>query len=177
MEPNAVLESEPLDLILFPEPETPGKEPFKVDSLDKANWTAARILQSEERIQKRLSIATEYKNRIDEWLTHSNKEDQESVEFLSSLLRPFVEDEVAKQRSKTVRLLGANASLRKSPEKINITTPDMALNFCELHHPEAVIVTKELSKSELKKLFEKGELIPGVFLDGSSTNLYLKPAD
>jgi hypothetical protein len=177
MEPNTILEAESLDLILFPEPEASGKEPFKVNTLDKANWTARKILQAEERIQRRMAIATEYKNRIDEWLARSNKGDTESVEFLTQLLRPFVEEQVADQRSKTVRLLGANASLRKNPEKINITNPEMALTFCELNHPEAVIVKKELSKTELRKLFEKGELVPGVFLDGGSTNLYLKPSD
>jgi hypothetical protein len=53
----------------------------------------------------------------------------------------------------------------------------MAMAFCEINHPEAIIIKKELSKSELKKLFENGELIPGVFLDGGATKLYLKPAE
>jgi hypothetical protein len=166
-----------LDVILFQDPRTPAKEPFTVDSLDKANWTARKIIQAEERIQKRLAMAEEYKSRIDVWLNHANKADTESVEFLSSLLRPFVENEVKAQRSKTVRLLGVNASLRKLPEKIELTNPEMALNFCELHHPEALIIKKDLSRAELKKLFQQGELIPGVLLSGGATNLYLRPTD
>ena len=166
----------PLDVILFQDPPRPTKEPFSVDSLDKANWTARKIIQAEARVQSRLAIAVEYKHRIDEWLEHASREDKDSVEFLSSLLRPFVEDEVRRQRSKTVRLLGVNASLRKTPEKIEITNPDMALAFCELNHPEALIVKKDLSKSELKRLFQSGELIPGVLLSGGAVNLYLKPS-
>ena len=165
-----------LDVILFQEPPAPSKEPFTVDNLDKANWTARKIIQAEERIQKRMAKAEEYKAKIDEWLSQANKEDEESLEFLTSLLRPFVEDEVKRQRNKTVRLLGVNASLRKLPEKVELTNPEMALNFCELHHPEALIVKKELSKSELKKLFQNGDLIPGVLLSGCATNLYLKPS-
>jgi len=165
-----------LDVILFQESHAPSKEPFTVDTLDKANWTARKILQAEERIQRRMAMAEEYKARIDDWLAQANKEDAESVDFLTNLMRPFVEDEVKRQRSKTVRLLGVNASLRKLPEKIELTNPEMALNFCELHHPEALIVRKELAKSELKKLFQNGELIPGVFLIGGATNLYLKPS-
>ena len=165
-----------LDVVLFQEPPTPAKEPFAVDTLDKANWAARKIIQAEERIQKRMAMAEEYKTRIEEWLAQANKEDAESVEFLSSLLRPFVENEVKAQRSKTIRLLGVNASLRKLPEKIELTNPEMAMNFCELHHPEALIVKKELSKAELKKLFQNGELIPGVLLSGGATNLYLKPS-
>ena len=40
--------------------------PFTVDSLSKASWAAARILEAQERIAQRTELARSYKARIDE---------------------------------------------------------------------------------------------------------------
>ncbi len=167
-----------MDELIFDKEKLREPQPFQVDSLDKANWAVCKIIQAERRIQERNQIADTYKQKINEWLRQSNQEDKKSIDFLTSLLRPFVEQEVAKQkRIRNIKLLGATVGLRKQPEKIEIIDIDLALGFCEENHPEALIIKKELSKTELKKLYGKGEIIPGVLIVRNASEFYIKSDD
>jgi hypothetical protein len=157
--------------------EASAAEPFKIDSMDKASWAAAKVLEAQARIEKRSELARSYKARIDAWLDSANQADLESVAFLTTLLRPYVETAIAQQhRSRSLLLVSATVSLRKLPDRLDITDSAAALAYCEVEHPEAVIVKKELSKSVLKKLALDGTAIPGVAMELGSSELYVKPS-
>jgi phage host-nuclease inhibitor protein Gam len=174
-----------LPTVLFPEfnipipsdTEAPATEQFTIDSLTKASWATARILEAEERITQRSSLAKDYKDRIDAWLVTANTQDNNSISYLSFLLQPYVESEVAKlHKSKTISLPTGSISLRKLPERLDITNPTAALAYCEAEHPEAVIIKKELDKSILKDLIlRQAEPIPGVDAELGAEKLYVKP--
>jgi len=69
---------------------------FIVNDPSKASWAIARILESEASIAQRSLLAESYKARIDQWLDSANKQDIDSISYLSFLLEPYVKDEVAK---------------------------------------------------------------------------------
>jgi len=157
--------------------EAPAAEPFKIDSMDKASWAASKVLEAQARIDQRSELARSYKARIDAWLDSSNQADLESVNFLTSLLRPYVETAIAQQhRSRSLLLVSATVSLRKLPDRLDITDPTAALAYCEVEHPEAVIVKKELARTVLKKLVLDGTAIPGVAMELGADELYVKPS-
>jgi len=158
--------------------EAPAPEPFKIDSMDKAAWAASKVLEAQARIDQRSELARAYKARIDAWLDSSNQADLESVDFLTSLLRPYVETVITQQhRSRSILLVSATVSLRKLPDRLEITDSAAALAYCEVEHPEAVIIKKELSRSVLKKLALDGTAIPGVAMELGADELYVKPSN
>lgn len=166
---------------LSPVPSDPTDAPdtvaqaFIVDSLAKADWCVSRVLDAEGRIARRASLASELHARIDAWLTKASAADNDSISYLSSLLRPYVESEVSMQRrSRSLILPSGVAQLRKLPDRLDIVDKDAALSYCESSHPEAVVVRKDLSKTELKRLVFSGEAIPGVSAELGSDELYVR---
>jgi hypothetical protein len=190
---SASLQSAPLDLpplsdILYPDffapvpvPTEPGSPPpapaFVVDSIAKADWAVRRILDAQARIDSRADLASELHARVDAWLTKANAPDNDSIVYISSLLRPFAEAEIAKQhRSRSLFLPSGTAQLRKLPDRLSIDDAEAAISFCETQHPSVVIVKKDISRAELKRIiFSDGDAIPGVTAELGSTELYIKP--
>ena len=116
-----------------------------------------------------------YKTRIDQWLEEASKPDTDTIDTLSTFLEPYLRHELESiHRRKSIKLLGATIGFRTLPKKVDIINPDQAIDFCENNHPEAVIIKKDLSRSELRKLAESGTLIPGVVLDGATERFYVK---
>lgn len=187
-EPTPLALAEPgqlpsLSNVLFPDfsipstnAEAPAAEPFTVDSLSKASWCASRILEAQVRVDQRVELARSYKARIDAWLSDANSSDLDSIDYLSGLLKPWVESEVSKQRrSRSVLLPTATAQLRKLPDRIDIVDRDAALAYCKANHPEAVVVREDISKTAVRSLiFTEGEAIPGVEAELGRDELYIK---
>jgi hypothetical protein len=171
-----------LSTILFPDfdnpiAESPAAEGFTIDSLDKASWAVSKILEAEARMANRAGLAREFKNRIEQWLESANRQDSDSVSYLSFLLEPYVQNEVSKlHNSKSLSLPTGIAQLRKLPDRLEIQDSATALAYCEDVHPEAVITRKELDKSILKDLILKqAEPVPGVEAELGAEKLYVKP--
>ena len=182
------LDLPPLSDILYPDffapvpvPAEAGSAPaapaFLVDSIAKADWAVGRILDVQARIDSRAALASELHARVDAWLTKASGPDNDSIVYISSLLRPFAESEIAKQhRSRSLFLPSGTAQLRKMPDRLSIDDPEAAISYCEAQHPSAVIVKKDVSRTELKRLiFTDGEAIPGVTAELGSIELYIKP--
>ena len=166
-----------IQLPVSPEAEAATAEQFTIDNASKASWAIACILEAEERISRRKALADEYKARLDAWLDTACQPDNNTISYVSFLLEPYVRDEVSKlHKSKTLSLPTGTASMRKLPDRLEITDSDTALAYCETEHPEAVIVKKELNKSILKDLILKQtEPIPGIYAELGPDKLYIKP--
>ncbi|NCN05101.1 MAG: hypothetical protein GW949_05675 [Spirochaetales bacterium] len=150
-------------------------EHFTIDSPEKAAWAGRRIIDAEDRISKLKERTQIYKAQIDKWYEKAIREDLDSIEYLRYMIRPYVEEEVSHQhKSKTLHLPGISVQLRKKPDRIDVVDTETAISFCEMNHPDAVVVKKEVSKSYLKQLLSKGELIPGCDLIPGTQELYFK---
>ncbi len=151
--------------------------PFKITDISTASWAAAKVLAAQARMAERAELASTYKARIDAWLSDSNAHDEASAAYLSLLLRPFVETELSRtrSRSRTLHLPTASASLRKSPDHVSILDEAAAMAFLESHHPSAVVTKKTISLSTVRSLiFSEGEAVPGVEAELGRDSLYLK---
>jgi len=149
---------------------------FIVDSLAKADWCISRILDAEARIARRAALASELHARIDAWFQKASVVDNDSISYLSGLLRPFVESEVSMQRrSRSLVLPSGVAQLRKLPDKLDITNPEAAMAWAAENAPNAIIVRKEISRSVLKTLIvSQGEAVPGCEFSLGSDELYIR---
>jgi len=151
----------------FPTSTEPGSAPstaFVVDTVAKADWAIGRILSLEARMARRAELAIELHNRIDAWLAKAQAPDTDSAAYLTGLLRPYVEAELANQhRSRTLSLPSGMASLRRLPDRLEVTARAAPRAWGEPHAPEAVVSKKALSKTELNRLVLKAsEPVPGV---------------
>jgi hypothetical protein len=149
---------------------------FTIDSLSKADWAVARVLEAEARIARRAALASELHARIDAWLTKASASDNDSISCLTMLLRPYVESELATQRrSRSLVLPSGTAQLRKLPDRLDITNPEAAMSWASEHRPEAIVIRKELSKSVLKSvIFKEGDAVPGVSAELGPDELYVR---
>jgi len=173
-----------LSSVIYPDIEIPTSDPkasaaeqFVVDDFSTASWCASKIVDAQARIDQRSELARSYIERIRTWLSDANASDQDTVSYLSSLLRPFVESAVAQQhRSRSLIFVSAIASLRKLPDRLEITDPSAAMAYCKTHHPEAVVVREDISKSAVRSLiFTEGEAVPGVEAQLGHDELYIRP--
>jgi phage host-nuclease inhibitor protein Gam len=161
--------------VVFDDIPLPDRESFQVDTEEKAAWAASKFLAAANRIEERFRLADHYKAKIDDWLARANKEDEDSVDFMRMVLRPWVTAAVAaKSRSKTLKVLGARLSLRKNPDKVEITDQELALSFCEANLPEAVVVKRDVSKATLRQAIDGGLVVPGVELLPGAEELVIK---
>jgi phage host-nuclease inhibitor protein Gam len=152
--------------------------PFKITDISTASWAAAKVLAAQARMAERAELANRYKARIDAWLSDSNAHDEASAAYLSLLLKPYIEDELSRtrSRSRTLHLPTASASLRKSPDHVSVLDEAAAMAFLEAHHPAAIVTKKTISLSSLRTLiFSQGEAVPGVEAELGRDSLYLKP--
>jgi hypothetical protein len=152
--------------------------PFKITDISSASWAAAKVLAAQARMAERTELAQSYKARIDAWLVDSNTHDEASAAYLSLLLKPYIEAELSRtrSRSRTLHLPTASASLRKSPDHVSVLDEAAAMAFLEAHHPAAIVTKKTISLSTLRSLiFSQGEAVPGVEASLGSDSLYLKP--
>jgi phage host-nuclease inhibitor protein Gam len=152
--------------------------PFKITDISSASWAAAKVLAAQARIAERAELANRYKARIDAWLSDSNAHDDASATYLSLLLKPYIEAELSRtrSRSRTLHLPTASASLRKSPDHVSVLDEAAAMAFLESNHPAAIVTKKTISLSTLRSLiFTDGEAVPGVEAELGRDSLYLKP--
>jgi phage host-nuclease inhibitor protein Gam len=135
------------------------------------------VLFRSARVDQRADLAKSYIERIRSWLDSANAADIDSIDYLSSLLKPWVEAEVAKQRrSRSVLLPTGTAQLRKLPDKVEIVNLNAALAYCKENLPGLVITREDLSKTELKKAVFDGNAIPGVEAQLGRDELFIRPA-
>jgi hypothetical protein len=167
---------EPLPTFMF-DTDAPSEHGFSIDADDKATWAAQKIIQAENRIEKRQELANRYIMRITEWLTQANQPDVESVQYLKSLLKPWLTQALAQgSRLRSIKLLGATVGLRKRPDRVEIYDPDATMAWCEQKLPRAIVVKKDLSKTIIKDWLHTGQIIPGTNLAVGEDELTIKGA-
>lgn len=150
-------------------------ENFKIDSMDKAAWGAKKYLEALHRVEERSALVQQYRDKLDKWEQSANADDLSTVAYFQAQLRPWVESSLAKGvKGRSVLVPGARIGLRKKPDRVEITNPLVAFDACEKDFPHAIVVKKELSKTELKQVLLRGYAIPGVEIIEGGEDLTVK---
>lgn len=143
---------------------------FKVDSIEKANWVFRKIKALQENITQNNNLAEQEFNRIQAWKDKENKPLEDSIEYLSSLVKGYfinlrAEDPKAKLSTPYGKISTRKNTSWEYEEETVLTY--LASNGYE----ELIRVKKEVDKANLKKVFkngvntETGEVLPGVQIE------------
>lgn len=146
---------------------------FVVDSLEKALWAASKLDQAQKAIDDLTKTARLFHDRIQSWHTKTCEKYEQTISYMESLLRPFLNDKLSAVKAKSINLPGYRVGLRTSPAKVVIEDSISALAYLEKYVPQAVVISKDVSKTALKPLLTAGELIPGINLIPGETKLYV----
>lgn len=146
---------------------------FVVDSLEKALWAASKLDGAQKALDQLDKVARAFHDRIQSWHTKVASQYEQTVSYMESILRPFLADKLAGVKAKSIDLPGYRLGFRTSPGKVVVEDIPSAVAYLEKYVPQAVVISKEVSKSAVKPLLTAGELIPGVNLIPGETKLYV----
>jgi phage host-nuclease inhibitor protein Gam len=166
---------EPIDLekYIYGE-DKPDYTGFQVTDLSAADWAVRKAKAAEERMAQRQALADGYRYKIAEWLEQANKSDAETVAFMAGVLRPFVEEAVRGQKTKTVLIPSGKVGLRKAPDHIEIRDEAALMAILDAEHPECVRVKKEVNKAALKKVLQEGGNMEEAAIVEGEERLYIE---
>lgn len=151
------------------------KEEFTVDSTQKADWAIAKIAQAKKRIDQRKQFVKASKEKLDNWFQKESVQDENAINYLEFKVEPYVREQIQGLKKKSLNLLAGTAGFRKGTEKLELFDEKAVLDYCKEHHPEALEV--KVSKSEVKKLLQKGIKVPGATLEEARDSFYVRPND
>lgn len=152
------------------------KKSFAVTDYGSGNWAVSKAMDATTEIVRLQVQAEAWHQQIGAWLAKATAEYTRSVEYMESLLRPFVTEELKGKKSRHVTFPAGEAGFRKSPDRLDITDEAVALMWAKANCPEAVKVTETVQKTPLKKRIEStGEMPDGVKLVPGEERFYIKP--
>lgn len=143
------------------------KEEFRVSDLQGATWAFRKLRAIEEKQKEITAIATEEKQRIDEWLSNESKSLNDDKAYFEGLLSAYYIEEKAKDKKFKLSTPYGKVTSRKT-EKYIYEDVQAIMDYCNMNELDVIRVKEELDKSAFKKICkggvnqETGEVVPGV---------------
>lgn len=143
------------------------KEEFRVSDLQGATWVFRKLRAIEEKQKEIAAIATEEKQRIDEWLSNESKSLNDDKAYFEGLLSAYYIEEKAKDKKFKLSTPYGKVTSRKT-EKYIYEDVQAIMDYCNMNELDVIRVKEELDKSAFKKICkggvnqETGEVVPGV---------------
>ena len=143
---------------------------FEVRDLSAANWAAGKIVQANSKKAEIEAVAAEMHRKIDAWAEDAKK--THDTGYLEEMLREWTYNEIQGEKRRSVKLFGATAGFRKSPDRVDVLDENQAIEYCTAYHPDLVRekVTYSLDKKMVK---DTGEIIPGVEIHPGVEKFYI----
>lgn len=111
------------------------------------------------------------KQRLDEYLSKVNSEQDASINYFTNLLQPFAEQELEGSRKRTLDLPSGKLSFRKQAPLFEVADDEL-MDFVKEQAPEYIQVTESVDWKNFKTTLtvtedgrcvtEDGQLVPGV---------------
>jgi hypothetical protein len=151
--------------------ETPQKEAFIVDDLNKATWAMRKLREVVVHLEANVEIAKAEKARIDAWLEEVNKPLLSEREFFEGHLTMYLRKQRQEDDSiKTISTPYGKITSRATQPKWDFT--DELTDWLLNHNDNLVRIKYEVDKTELKKSYEvegdkaidpkTGEVVPHI---------------
>jgi len=150
------------------------REGFTVDSADKADWAISKAVSAQAEIDKLNDLHDEYVARIALWYQSAIKEHKSTIEYMESLVKPWLQAELVDSKKRSISLPSGVAGLRKLQPKLEVIDEKLALESCRASHPEAI--KESLRKSALNDILKAGELVDGCTVSPADNAFYIKGA-
>ena len=140
-------------------------ESFKVTSLQSASWCMSKVSTAAGKIANAQAMRDEAINRINAWFDEYTAGHAATIAAMEEFLAPWVDKEIADQKSKSVKLPNGVAGYRSMPESVIITDE------------EAVIAEAKAAGIEvhIKESVHKKDLKEYMYAGGKLDNAYILP--
>lgn len=90
---------------------------FIIDDLSKAEWATKKIIKYQNDIQSKIEQARKMKDNylaeVDNWLKSETEDAQRNIDSLSAMLQPFIENELAGKKKRSINLPSGRAGFKK----------------------------------------------------------------
>lgn len=143
------------------------KKTWSVTDIESADFAVGKVLQAQSRMAERKAIADKLHDEIDRRFEKANKDDHDTIEFMTGCLRPWVQQEIQTLKGRTVTLLAGKAGLHRTPDRVEIDDEEALIKWAEENAPELLRVKKSIDKKKLKTLMNERDVphtmvIPGM---------------
>lgn len=123
---------------------------WRVDSVAKALWIVRRLSQLHQQKADYRNAAHAEIARIKEWADTAERTLTEDIEHLESLLAPWVKEQLAGGKRKSLRLLSATVGYRTPPKQLAYDEPTL-LAWAKTERRTWIRVKEELDKSAIRQ--------------------------
>lgn len=139
-----------------PVAEEESRQPFVIDSDQKADWAIRKIVRKQSEIEKANKLAAEYIQRVEEWLQQFIDERQQTIDFITEKLRPYALDQLDGKK-KTIKLPSGNISFKNvstgyfiNGEKVTGEN-QLLTEWAKEHAPDFIKVKETTNWADLRK--------------------------
>lgn len=147
---------------------------FKVTNLQSASWCMAKTNTAADKIANAEAMREEAIRRINTWFDEYTAPHAATIAAMEMFLEPWVREEIADQKSKSVKLPNGTAGFRSTPESVVITDEVKIVEEAKVAGIETHI-KETVHKKDLKKhIMETGQVFDNAFLVPGSEKFYVK---
>lgn len=140
-------------------PDQPRSDAFRVDSLAKALWATRKLQiirrkEAEAKAEAQAQIAL-----ITDWLQGVTDECAQEARYFEGLLAPWVLEQIADSKKKSVKLPGATLGYRSGGTAL-VYDEAALLAWAKTYKPELVRTKEEVNRSAVKDaVLKDGEIL------------------
>lgn len=136
-----------------------GQDPFRVTTLDRALWATRKLAAIRRKEAEAQAEAAAQIALITDWLQGVTNECAQEASYFEGLLAPWVREQIADGKKKSVKLPGATLGYRTGQPRL-VYDEAAVIQWAEQAHPEALRVTKAVDKKTLRAIvLEDGEVV------------------
>lgn len=143
---------------------------FVVTDDNKADWCLGKIAEAEKQKLEIIQYVDRKMAMLEAFRQQALAQQDATIGFMTSLLRPYVKAKVEGQKKQSIKLLNGTCGLKTPKPKFEVDEA-VLLAWQKENKPEMVKVTEKANWAELKKqvvvdgdkvVTEDGEVVPGV---------------
>lgn len=149
-------------------------EKFKVTNLQSASWCMAKASAAGGKVANAEAMRDEAIRRINIWFDDYTSEHNETIARMEEFLEPWVQEEIADQKSKSVKLPNGIVGFRTMPESI-VIKDDKAMVEEAKKFDIPVQIKEYVTKTDIKKYIkDTGVVLENAFITPGSEKFYVK---
>jgi hypothetical protein len=164
------------DIHEFDTEDAPDRERFEITNDEQAAWAMRKLLAFRKKMAENEAIADAERTRIDAWLNHVNDKFAPDIAYFEAILTRYAQHQRTNEDRKSIETPYGSVKSRSTQDKFKIVDEDEFFKWAEANLPQAIVVKRSPSLTELKKaatvehtdtlglvaMSQDGEIIPGV---------------
>lgn len=159
------------EYVEYSKPDESNAERFSVNDIRSAEWCLKRIRWCEKKKADAQEFVKAEKQRLDEYLSKVNSEQDASIDYFTELLQPYAMQELEGSKKRTIELPSGKLSFRKQAPLFEVADEEL-MEFVKEQAPEYVQIKESVDWKNFKATLtvtedgrcvtEDGQLVPGV---------------